>query len=215
MSAPLGALGPLSLRWRLAGWVAVVILICTGITFVAVYRGTATQLHHEIDREIGGDASEFAHALAVADPRSPARAAEAAKRYVVGQPFAASSTLLFATVPGAGTSTNRPELFDHGAPDNGETPPEQARENRASTRLLGAPDGYSTVALVDVGSLRLLKRTVRIPANATAPREPRAPAAGGAEEGVPIGRAAAGPTAPRGGSGGGAVREVTVGVGEP
>jgi signal transduction histidine kinase len=216
MSAPLGGLAPLSLRWRLAGWVAVVILICTGITFVAVYRGTATQLHREIDREIRGDASEFAHALRVADPPSPARAAEAAERYVVGQPFAASSTLLFATVPGAGTSTNRPELFGHGPPDNGETPAEQARENRASTRLLSARDGYSTVGLPDVGNVRLLKRTVRIPANATGPREPSTAAAGGADEGAPISPAAAARGArPGSGSGGGGVRQVSVGVGEP
>ena len=46
------------------------------------------------------------------------------------QPFSASSTLLFAIVPGAGTSTNRPELFAHAEPDDGETAAEQAQENR-------------------------------------------------------------------------------------
>ena len=150
------------LRWRLAGWVAAVMLICTGITFVAVYRGTGAQLRQQIDKEISGDARELAHNLSLARPRTPKGVSEAASRYVRDQPFGASSTLLFALVPGVGTSTNRPELFAQVAPDNGETPVEQTRENRLSGQLLTGRDGYSTVALSDVGNLRLLKRTVPV-----------------------------------------------------
>ncbi|HZL48796.1 MAG TPA: hypothetical protein VFC30_07265, partial [Solirubrobacteraceae bacterium] len=111
----------IGLRWRLVAWVAMVMLICTGITFVAVYRGTGTQLRHQIDQEIAGDASELSHTLASSDDRRPAQVAQRATRYVRAQPFSASSTLLFAIVPGVGTSTNRPELFAHATPDNGET----------------------------------------------------------------------------------------------
>jgi two-component system OmpR family sensor kinase len=151
------------LRWRLAGWVAVVVLACIGIAFVAVYRGTGTQVRHQIDSEIAGDASEFTHTLALAHPHSPRQAAQAATRYVRGQPFSASSTLLFALVPGAPTSTNNPELFADEPPDNGETIAEQNQENHLAARLLTVGEGYSTLALPDVGNLRLLKRTVRLP----------------------------------------------------
>jgi two-component system, OmpR family, sensor kinase len=153
---------PASLRWRLAGWIAVVMLICAGVVFVAVYRGTGTQLRRQIDREISGDAAEFAHNLAGARERSSAGVARMAGGYVHNQPFRASSTLLFAIVPGAGTSTNRPELFGHARPDNGETPAEQAQENRLSRQLLRTPPGYATLALPDVGNLRLLKRVVHL-----------------------------------------------------
>jgi signal transduction histidine kinase len=88
--------------------------------------------------------------------------AAAAGRYVRGQPFSASSTLLFAVLPGIGTRTNQPELFHHEAPDNGEKPSEQAQENRLSAQLLTVHDGYSTLTLPDVGDLRVLKRTVRV-----------------------------------------------------
>jgi signal transduction histidine kinase len=141
----------------------VVVLICTGITFVTVYRGTGTQLRHEIDRELAGDASELSRTLASSDDRRPAQVAQRATRYVRAQPFSASSTLLFAIVPGVGTSTNRPELFDHAIPDNGETSAIQAKENRLSQQLVAAHDGYSTLRLPDVGDLRLLKRTVTVP----------------------------------------------------
>ena len=155
-------LADVGLRWRLAGWVTVVVLVCLGIAFVAVYRGTGTQVRHEIDTEIAGDASAFAHSLALANPRSARQAAQDATRYVRGQPFSSSSTLFFALIPGAPTSTNVPEMFDDGPPDQGETVAEQDQENRLAARLLTVGDGYSTLPLPDVGSLRLLKRTVRL-----------------------------------------------------
>ena len=152
-----------SLRWRLTAWIAVVMLLSTGITFIAVYRGTGAQLRHQIDHELQGDAGEFSRALATSDDRSPRRVAEAATRYVRAQPFSASSTLLFAIVPGMSPSTNRPELFNAVKPDEGETSAGQAQESRASQRLTTAHDGYSTVHLPDIGELRLLKHTVRVP----------------------------------------------------
>jgi len=154
---------PTGLRWRLAGWVALVVVLSSGITFVAVYRGTGSQLRRQIDQEIAGDAKELGQAVAQSGQRTPARVGQAATRYVRSQPFSASSTLLFAIVPGAGTSTNRPELFGQGGPDGNETPADQARENRGSRQLVTVHDGYSTVRLPDVGAVRLLKRTVQVP----------------------------------------------------
>jgi signal transduction histidine kinase len=153
---------PAGLRWRLAGWIALVTLICTGIAFAAVYRGTGTQLRGQIDRELSGDAAEFAHNLTSAQVRSPAEVERLAGSYVHNQPFSASSTFLFAIVPGAGTATNRPELFAHPRADNGETPVEQAQENQLSGQLVSVPPGYTTLALPDVGNLRLVKRVVRV-----------------------------------------------------
>jgi two-component system, OmpR family, sensor kinase len=157
-------LSRLGLRWRLAGWVTLVTLACTGIAFVAVYRGTGTQIRHQIDQEIAGDSRELAHNLGLANAGTSRALSEAATRYVRDQPFSASSTLLFTLVPGAGTSTNRPELFARGgAPDNDESPAQQREEDRLSARLLTASNGYSTIELPDVGDLRLLKRRVGLP----------------------------------------------------
>jgi two-component system OmpR family sensor kinase len=137
-------------------------LACVGIVFFAVYRGTGTQLRRQIDRELSGDASELADNLALARPHTPRQVSDAASRYIQDQPFSASSTLLFALVPGIGTSTNRPELFGRAPPDNDETQAEQTQENGLSTQLTSVGDGYSTQVLPDVGNLRLLKRVVRV-----------------------------------------------------
>ncbi|MBA3809603.1 MAG: HAMP domain-containing histidine kinase, partial [Solirubrobacterales bacterium] len=167
MGRLLNRLRPSGLHWRLAGWFTLVAVACTAIVFVTVYRGTGTQLRHQIDGETTGEARELAHNLVLARARTPRRLAAAASRYINARPFSASSTLLFAVVPGVATSTNRPELFAPLSPDNGESPSEQRHEDRLSARLLGAPDGYSTVALPDVGDLRLLKRVVHVPGNMT------------------------------------------------
>jgi two-component system, OmpR family, sensor kinase len=162
MRRPRDRLALVGLRWRLAGWVTIVVLLCTGISFVAVYRGTGTQVRQQIDKEISGDAGDLAHDLSLSQSATPARVARAARSYVRDQSFAASSTVLFALVPGAATSTNRPELFSRSVPDSNETAAEQGQENRLARRLLTVPDGYSTLSLPDLGELRVLKRSLRL-----------------------------------------------------
>jgi two-component system, OmpR family, sensor kinase len=153
---------PGGLRWRLAGWFTLVTVLCTAIVFVAVYRGTGAQLRGQIDSEVAGDAAELAHNLIAAHARTPRRVSQVATRYIGNQPFSASSTLLFVLVPGLAPSTNRPELFGSPRPDNGETVREQAQENHVSAQLLMVADGYETLALPDVGDLRVLKRSVHV-----------------------------------------------------
>ncbi|HWG08152.1 MAG TPA: ATP-binding protein [Solirubrobacteraceae bacterium] len=160
MGARLGRVG---LRWRLAGWIALVTLICTAVAFLAVYRGTGTQLRRQIDGEIAGYAMGLTRDLAHGGSPTSARAYSEAGEYVRDQSFAASSIVLFAHVPGHGTVTNRPELFaDAGRLDDGESAQEQARENALSSRLLSSASGYSSVPLGDAGELRLLTRRVRL-----------------------------------------------------
>jgi two-component system OmpR family sensor kinase len=154
---------PTSLRWRLALWVALVVVVSSGITFFAVYRGTGTQLHRQIDSEIAGDTGELAQALRASDARTPQATLLAARAYVAGQPFNASSTVLFVLVPGAGTATNTPELFGDPTPDSGESVAVQAHENQLAHRLLTVGGGFSTLEMPDIGYLRLLERQVRIP----------------------------------------------------
>ena len=154
---------PLGLRWRLGAWVAFVVLVSSAVTFVVVYRGTGSELRHQIDREIASDSRELTQALVSSKDSRPTQLAREARRYISGQPFRASSTLLFAIVPGARTSSNRPELFTQAKVDNGESTVEQAEENRLSAKLSRAPDGYSTLSLPDVGDLRLRERTFTLP----------------------------------------------------
>ena len=86
MAALWGRLPALSLRWRLAAWVAAVMLIGTAVTFVVVYRGSGTQLRAQIDREMQNAADDLAHAIAVSRGRSPQSVVGTADRYIEQQP---------------------------------------------------------------------------------------------------------------------------------
>jgi two-component system OmpR family sensor kinase len=143
--------------------VALVVLAASAVTFVVVYRGTGSELRRQIDREIAGDASGLLQVLSSSDDRQPKQLSRRATRYIRGQPFRASSALLFAIVPGARTSSNRPELFTRAKVDNGETAVDQTHENQVAAKLLKVHDGYSTFRVPDVGDLRLLERSFTLP----------------------------------------------------
>ena len=155
-------LAPRGLRWRLAAWFTLVMLLCTGIVFVAVYRGTGSQVRQQIDRELSGDAAELTHNLRAAKPGSYTELAAAAQAYVRTQPFSASSRLLFVQIPGRPTVSNSPELVAAQAPDGDESPAVQSYENRLARKLVRAPIGFTTVPAPDVDDVRLLKVPVHL-----------------------------------------------------
>ncbi len=154
-----------SLRWRIALWSAAVMVLCLALAFVAVYRGTGSHLRGQIDAQVSSDVRGLSGALTVGGAEQPSKLAAAAKGYVSSRPFSASSTLLFANIPGVGTISNRPELFHADPPDNGETAAVQSSEDRRSAGIVTAPAGYSTRQLPDVGKIRLLERHISLPSD--------------------------------------------------
>jgi signal transduction histidine kinase len=151
-------------RARLTAWVAGVIVICVGVIFFVVYHETGRQLTAEIERDIRGDAIQFAHVVAEHPQASAASLTTTARDYVGAQPYSQASTLLFAITPGAGPITNHPELFGSSRPDDGETLAEQARENAAGARLRRPSNGYFTTTVADTGDVRVYETTVNTPA---------------------------------------------------
>ena len=148
---------PSGLRWRLTSWVALVMLLAFVATAIAVYNGTGTQIRRNVDQELRGDLAEFARALRGTTGVTGVRSL--ALRYVTGQPFSATSTLLFVQLPHGALVTNQPELFGLRR-DDGESAAQQNSENRVSARLLRAGSGLHTLPLPDVGDLRLLRQTI-------------------------------------------------------
>ncbi len=156
-------LASVGLRGRITVWTVVVIVLCLGVAFIAVYRDTGSRLRSQIDGQITSDANDFIHALSRSGAPSPAKLSVVATSYIRSLPFSSSSVLIFATVAGSGTSTNRPELFHAEPPDDGETGAQQDRENRLSAALWRTHTGFSTLLLPDVGNLRVLVRTITVP----------------------------------------------------
>jgi signal transduction histidine kinase len=151
-----------SVRWRLVAWVTGVVLAVSAVTFVVVYDKTGSQLQAQIDHDVAGDVSELRQAIRALHSDSPARLLTDVRSYIGAQPFGATSTLLFASIPGHGTASNHPELLGDAGADDGETVTQQVAENALGARLLDAPIGLSSRDAVDVGQIRLDSQIVDV-----------------------------------------------------
>jgi signal transduction histidine kinase len=145
----------------LTAWVATVLLVSAAVLFAVVYQNTGSQLRDQIDRDIGGDATQLAQTLQATAPRAAA-IEQAATRYIRSQHYSATSELLFAVVSGQAPVSNHPEVFrDNDAPESGENTAEQAQEDREARKLLLLGPGYSNRAVPDAGVVRIFARRVQ------------------------------------------------------
>jgi len=150
------------MRWRLAAWVAGVMLVSAAVVFLVVYHDTGSQLEGEIDRDISGDTTQMVRSLQPLAGQSAARISTAAAAYVRGQPYTATSTLLFVLMPGVATASNHPEVFGGGRPQPGETESDQLQENAEGRGLKVPRLGYSVQRVPDVGRMRIIEQRTYI-----------------------------------------------------
>jgi signal transduction histidine kinase len=134
-------------------------LVSAAVVFLVVYQDTGSQLESEIDRDISGDTSQLLQSLQTLKGQPPEVILEAAKRYVLAQPYTATSTLFFVLMPGVGTASNHPELFGGGPPEGGETEADQTVENAQGNALKIPHLGYSTALVPDVGRTRIFQQS--------------------------------------------------------
>jgi signal transduction histidine kinase len=154
---------PSGLRWRLTAWVATLMLGSVAVIFYVVYADTGTELRAQINRDVTGDTNQLAQALRPDAGRPATRIAADAGRYVRAQPYGATSTLLFVLVPGIPAAFNHPEIVGQlSSDDAGESSAERAREVQEARQLLTPRPGYSVMRVPDIGSARILERTVRV-----------------------------------------------------
>jgi two-component system OmpR family sensor kinase len=149
-----------SLRWRLVAWVSGVLLLGLAVTFAVVYVQTGTQLRRQIDTDVSGDLRQLTETARSLPASRSGRLAQRLRAYVRTQPFAATSSLLFAVIPGHGTVSNHPELFGDDRSDDGESVAEQTTENAQGDAVLHAGDGLHTLVAPDVGPTRIGVRTI-------------------------------------------------------
>lgn len=155
---PVRRLRPRTLRWRLALWVAAMVVISSAVVFVVVYVNTGTQIRLEIENDLAGDTTQLAQALHGLHDPSPSQLAAAARNYVSGQPYSATSTVFLVLVPGEALVSNQPRLFSA----TGTTETIRARDAaRILAVLRRARSGYTTVHIPREGTLQLLERRIR------------------------------------------------------
>ncbi len=150
----------LGLRWQLVMWVSGVLLAVSAIVFVVVYAQTGSELRSRVAADVTGDVRQLTDTVRTLRAPSSAQLLARLRSYVSGQPYSASSALLFAAIPGEPTVSNHPELFGSERPDDGESTAEQQHENALGRAVLAGPGGPRTAQVPDVGAVRLDERLV-------------------------------------------------------
>ncbi|MGZ4351429.1 MAG: sensor histidine kinase [Solirubrobacteraceae bacterium] len=151
-----------SVRWRLVAWVTGVLLAVAAVMFVVVYEQTGNELRAEIDQDVAGDIAQLSQAVKSLHASSPETLLAQMGTYLRAQRFSATSSLLFASIPGHGSTSNPPELLGSASSDDGETPAQQAEENVRAQALVTAPTRITTQFAPDIGNVRLDERVVRV-----------------------------------------------------
>ncbi len=134
------------------------LLVSAAFVFFVVYQDTGSQLKGEIDRDISGDTGQLLQSLQPLRGQGVSRISAAATRYVRGQPYTATSTLLFVLMPGVGPTSNHPEVFGGREPQPGESESDQRIENAEGRNLRVPRLGYSTARVPDVGRMRIFEQ---------------------------------------------------------
>jgi signal transduction histidine kinase len=152
-----------SLRWRLVAGFVATMLVVLAVVFVLVYEQTGSQLQARTDSDVHGDVTQLAEATRTLRAGSAAQVAAGLSRYIQAQPYSATSSLLFAVIPGHQAISNHPELLSlRSTPDRHETRPEQDREIAQSRALRSGAAGQRTAIVSDLGPARIDEQTVTI-----------------------------------------------------
>jgi two-component system OmpR family sensor kinase len=150
-----------SVRWRLVAWVTGVLVAVVAVIFVVVYEQTGNELRAEIDQDVAGDLSQLSQAVKSIRADSASSLLAQITTYLRAQPFGATSSLMFAEIPGRGSTSSPPGLLGSPVPDDGETMAEQQAENALGQSLLRAPARITTQEAPDIGNVRLDERVIR------------------------------------------------------
>jgi two-component system OmpR family sensor kinase len=151
------------LRLRIAALVAVVVLGCVGLAFVAVYRAASSQLSDQVQRDLRQDMDGLAQVV-TRHPATTAAAATRVRGFLDNEPFRPTNHIVFASFGNGATITNKAELLGLLRREPGEGTPAQTAEDKAARSFLTAPAGMSERRLPDAGRFRVLIRTVRLDA---------------------------------------------------
>jgi two-component system, OmpR family, sensor kinase len=152
-----------SLRWRLVAGFVATMLVVLAVVFVLVYEQTGSQLRAQTNSDVRGDVTQLAGAARALRAGSADQLARRMERYVRAQPYASTSSLLFAIVGGRRAISNHPELLSIDArPDQRESPAEQARETAESRALRSGPTGQRTALVPDLGLTRIDEQIVTV-----------------------------------------------------
>lgn len=148
---------PGSLRSQLALAIALVTALAVGLTFLALYRGTASHLLDRIDEDLAAQVGEWNQLRAGRTLSTPRAVEQAAREFIASQDYHPASRVFIVTVVGGRPVTNEPRIVGRDlAHERAETSPQAGPPDR----LRAAPDGLGTLPVEGLGRMRVLSEPI-------------------------------------------------------
>jgi two-component system, OmpR family, sensor kinase len=154
-SRPFSARSPRSLRARLTLSIAGILVLALAIAFATTYRGTGTQVQHEIDQELRQDVANFSQQAIPRSATTPAEVERGARRYLLQQITFGEAARIFIVHVVGGTTLTRPAIAGLGEPA-ATLAHRLPVEPREAVVLRNLRSGYTTVRLDEGGPIRML-----------------------------------------------------------
>lgn len=148
---------PGSLRAQLALAIALLTALAVGLSFVALYRGTASHLRDRIDEDLTTQIAEWQQLRAGRDLSTPREVERTARRFIALQSYHPASRIFVVSVVGGRTVTNEPRIVEREIEHERQESDDQEAH---ADRLRGAPEGLASVSVGGVGRMRVLTEPV-------------------------------------------------------
>jgi hypothetical protein len=105
---------PSGTQGKLALSIAVVLLAALGVTYLAVYRGTGSELQSRTETDLEREIETLTGRLAAGDADDPATYRKRADRIASAETFGPNARVISISINGGGTATNQPGLVGPG-----------------------------------------------------------------------------------------------------
>lgn len=147
---------PASLRSQLALAIALITALALGLTFVAVYRGTGSQLQDRIDQDLATQASEWNQMRAGRHLSTPGAVEQAAHGFIAAQRYHPASRIFVIDVAGGTPVSNQPRILEREREEEHQTVAQAGRGGG----VIDAAEGITTADVHEAGRVRVLTRPI-------------------------------------------------------
>jgi two-component system, OmpR family, sensor kinase len=151
---------PAGLRAQLALAIALITALALALSFLAVYRGTGSDLRNRIDEDLRTQAAEWEQLRAGRDLTSPSQVENAARAFIAAQRYHPASRIFVVDVAGGTPVSNEPRILEREIEREEEDKREEHNEASGGDGVIKAAQGLSTARVQEAGKMRVLTRPI-------------------------------------------------------
>ncbi len=151
---------PGGLRAQLALAIALITALALGLSFLAVYRGTGSDLRERLDEDLRTQAAEWDQLRARRDLSRPPDVEAAGRAFIAAQRYHPASRIFVVDVAGGTPVSNQPRILELEREHKEEAEGKEHAAVSSGDGVIDAGSGLATVRVEEAGRMRVLTRPI-------------------------------------------------------